>query len=278
MIRSVVVGLCLVAACAAGSADPQRALLDKYCVTCHNQRLKTGGLTLENIDLSKVPAQAEVWEKVIRKLRSGTMPPAGLPRPDAASYKNLASWLETQIDQASDPYAGRPILHRLNRAEYANAVRDLLALDIDAGSLLPPDDSAYGFDNVSDALGVSPSLQEHYLDAALKIGALAVGDPKIAPGSETWRIRQDLSQDEHVNGLPLGTVGGTVVRYNFPLDGEYSFQANLFRTNLNIMRGLESPHQVEFSVDGKRIHLASMGGPEDLASLFEKPTDTGDAV
>ena len=105
-----------------------------------------------------------------------------------------------------------------------------------------------------------------------------MGDPKIAPGSETWRIRQDLSQDEHVNGLPLGTVGGTVVRYNFPLDGEYSFQANLFRTNLNIMRGLESPHQVEFSVDGKRIHLASMGGPEDLASLFEKPTDTGDAV
>jgi hypothetical protein len=278
VIRSVVVGLCLVAACAAGSADPERALLDKYCVTCHNQRLKTGGLTLDNIDLNKVPAQAEVWEKVIGKLRSGTMPPAGLPRPDAAAYKNLASWLETQIDQASEPYAGRPILHRLNRAEYANAVRDLLALDIDAGSLLPPDDSAYGFDNVSDALGVSPSLQEHYLDAALKIGALAVGDPKIAPGSETWRIRQDLSQDEHVNGLPLGTVGGTVVRYNFPLDGEYSFQANLFRTNLNIMRGLESPHQVEFSVDGRRIHLASMGGAEDLASLFQKPTDTGDGV
>ena len=107
-----------------------------------------------------------------------------------------------------------------------------------SASLLPPDDSAFGFDNISDALGVSPSLQEHYLDAALKIGALAVGDPKIAPGSETWRIRQDLSQDQHVNGLPLGTVGGTMVRYNFPLDGEYSFQANLYRTNLNIMRGL----------------------------------------
>ena len=117
-----------------------------------------------------------------------------------------------------------------------------------------------------------------YLDAALKIGALAVGDPKIAPGSETWRIRQDLSQDQHVNGLPLGTVGGTSVRYNFPLDGEYTFQAKLFRTNLNIMRGLESPHQVEFAVDGRRIHLAILGRPEDLASLFEKPTDTGDAV
>jgi hypothetical protein len=281
--QSVVLGLWLAAVCAAsayaGSAGPsQREILDKYCVSCHNQRLKTGGLALDTLDLGKIPAQAEVWEKVIRKLRSASMPPAGIPRPDAATYSSLAGWMEAQIDQASPPYAGRPILHRLNRSEYANAVRDLLALDIDAAALLPPDDSAFGFDNISDALGVSPSLQEHYLDAALKIGALAVGDPKIAPGSETWRIRQDLSQDQHVNGLPIGTAGGTMVRYNFPLDGEYSFQANLYRTNLNIMRGLESPHQVEFSVDGRRIHLASLGGAEDLASLFQKPTDTGDAV
>jgi hypothetical protein len=277
--QGLAVGLWLVAASSGLFADPAyRAVLDKYCVTCHNQRLKTGGLTLDNMDLGKVPAQAEVWEKVVRKLRSGTMPPAGLPRPDAATYSTMAGWLEAQIDQGSQPYAGRPILHRLNRSEYANAIRDLLALDIDAASLLPPDDSAFGFDNISDALGLSPSLQEHYLDAALKIGALAVGDPKIAPGSETWRIRQDLSQDRHVNGLPLGTIGGTSVRYNFPLDGEYAFQAKLYRTNLNIMRGLESPHQVEFSVDGQRIHLASLGGNEDLASLFQKPTDTGDAV
>jgi hypothetical protein len=276
--KSVAAGLWFAVACSASTEPSQREVLDKYCVTCHNQRLKTGGLALDTMDLGKIPLQAEVWEKVIRKLRSGTMPPAGIPRPDAATYTRLAGWIEAQIDQASEPYAGRPILHRLNRAEYANAVRDLLALDIDAAALLPPDDSAFGFDNISDALGVSPSLQEHYLDAALKIGALAVGDPKIAPGSETWRIRQDLSQDQHVNGLPLGTVGGTMVRYNFPLDGEYSFQANLYRTNLNIMRGLESPHQVEFSVDGRRIHLASMGGAEDLASLFQKPTDTGDAV
>ena len=276
--RSLAVGMLLTAVCTASDGPTQREILDKYCVTCHNQRLKTGGLTLDTLDLTKVPAQAEVWEKVIRKLRAGTMPPAGLPRPDAATYKTLTAWLEVQIDQPAEPYAGRPILHRLNRSEYANAVRDLLALEIDAPALLPPDDSAFGFDNISDALGVSPSLQEHYLDAALKIGALAVGDPKIPAGSETWRIRQDLSQDQHVNGLPLGTLGGTAVRYNFPLDGEYSFQANLYRTNLNIMRGLESPHQVEFSVDGRRIHLASMGGKEDLASLFQKPTDTGDAV
>ncbi len=272
------IGLWLLSASFAFGDPSYRAVLDKYCVTCHNQRLKTGGLTLDTMDLGAVPAHADVWEKVIGKLRAGTMPPAGMPRPDVATYNGLASWLETQIDHASEPYAGRTILHRLNRSEYASAIRDLLALDIDPAALLPPDDSAYGFDNISDALGLSPSLQEHYLDAALKIGALAVGDPKIVPGSETWRIRQDLSQDEHVNGLPLGTVGGTVVRYNFPLDGEYSFQAKLFRTNLNIMRGLESPHQVELTMDGKRIHLASIGGAEDLAALFEKPTDTGDAV
>ena len=279
MLRWILaLGLGLVTATSVFGDPAYRAVLDKYCVTCHNQRLKTGGLALDGMDLGKIPAQAETWEKVILKLRAGTMPPPGMPRPDAATYPALSGWLESQIDQASEPYAGRPILHRLNRAEYGNAIRDLLALDIDAGSLLPPDDSAFGFDNVSDALGVSPSLQEHYLDAALKIGALAVGDPNIPPGSETWRIRQDLSQDRHVNGLPLGTVGGTKVQYNFPLDGEYAFQAKLYRTNLNIMRGLESPHQVELALDGKRIHLASLGGEADLASLFEKPTDTSDAV
>jgi hypothetical protein len=210
---------------------------------------------------------------VIRQVAIGQYAPGWNAAARCGYYSSLAGWLEGQIDQASEPYAGRPILHRLNRSEYANAIRDLLALDIDAASLLPPDDSAFGFDNISDALGVSPSLQEHYLDAALKIGALAVGDPKIAPGSETWRIRQDLSQDQHVNGLPLGTVGGTRVRYNFPLDGEYSFQANLYRTNLNIMRGLESPHQVEFAVDGRRIHLASLGGQKIWRRCFRsRPT------
>jgi hypothetical protein len=262
------------------TASPYREVLDTYCVTCHNQRLRTAGLTLDTMDLAKIPAQAEIWEKVVRKLLSGTMPPAGARRPDAATYNGMASWLEGELDHGAEanPYAGRPVLHRLNRSEYANAIRDLLALDVDAASLLPPDDSAFGFDNISDALGVSPSLQEHYLSAALKIGALAVGDPNVVPGSETWRIRQDLSQNQHIEGLPLGTVGGLQVHYNFPLDGEYAFQAKLYRTNLNIMRGLEAAHQVEFSVDGQRIHLAAIGGKDDLATLFQKPTDTGDAV
>ncbi len=188
--------------------------------------------------------------------------------------------MQAQLDKAAaaHPNPGRPVLHRLNRAEYANAIRDLLALDVDAAALLPPDDSAYGFDNISDVLGVSPALQEQYLSAALKIGALAVGDPHITPGSETFRIRQDLSQNQHIEGLPLGTVGGSQFQYNFPLDGEYTLQAKLYRTNLDMVRGLETAHQAEFSIDGKRVYLTTIGGPRDLKSLLENPTDTGNAV
>ncbi len=283
--------LCLVAATCgiltAGPADgpsgtggPIQGLVSQYCISCHNQTLKTGGLTLDRVDLTQIPAQAEMWEKVIRKLRSGTMPPAGVRRPDRATYDATASWLEEQIDQAASTrlFAGRPALHRLNRTEYANAVRDLLDLEISVNELLPPDDSAFGFDNNADMLGVSPALEERYLTAAGKISRVAVGDPALPAGSETWRIRQDLSQDRHIDGTPLGTVGGTSIRYTFPLSGRYHFQAKLYRTNLNIMRGLETPHQVEISLDGRRIHLATIGGNQDLAGLFEKPTDTGDAV
>ena len=262
---------------AAQDQQAARPVLDKYCVGCHNPRTKAGDLVLETVDYNAIPAHAEMWEKVVKKLRSGTMPPPGAPRPDAASYNAAASWIETRLD-AAQPYAGRPALHRLNRAEYANVIRDLLHLDVDVNALLPPDDSAFGFDNVADVLGVSPALQEQYLGAAAKIAALAVGDPAQSPTTHTWRIPQDLSQDQHVEGLPLGTVGGTSVRHNFPLDGEYRLQAKLYRTNLNIMRGLQSVHGVEFSVDGKRVYLAKIGGPEDLAAMYDAPTDTGDAV
>jgi hypothetical protein len=249
-------------------------------VTCHSQRLKTGGLTLEGTDLTKVAENPEVWEKVVRKLLAGAMPPQGVRRPDEATYHALTAWLEGELDQAAaaHPNPGRPMLHRLNRAEYANAVRDLLALDVDAASLLPPDDSAYGFDNISDVLGVSPSLQERYISAAMKISALAVGDVEMKPGSETYRVRQDLSQNQHIEGLPLGTVGGLRVQHNFPLDGDYVFQTRLYRTNLNIVRGLEYPTEFEITVDGQRVHLVTIGGNADLASLFEQPTETGDAV
>ena len=259
------------------AAQDARPILDKYCSGCHNSRVKAGSLELDKADYAAIGAHSELWEKVVKKLRTGTMPPPGSPRPDAAGYNSAATWIETKLDAAA-PYAGRVVLHRLNRAEYANAIRDLLDLDVEINALLPPDDSAFGFDNVSEMLGVSPALQERYLGAAIKVAALAIGDPEQSASSQTWRIPQDLSQDQHVEGLPLGTVGGTLVKRNFPLDGTYRLQAKLYRTNLNIMRGLQTPHQVEFTVDGKRVHLATIGGPQDLAALYEAPTDAGDAV
>jgi mono/diheme cytochrome c family protein len=265
------------------AASPQRAVLDKYCVTCHSQSAKDKGLVpvaLDKLDLSHIGTDAEIWEKVVRKVNAGVMPPPGAPHPDRAASEGLTLWLTTELDRASlaNPNPGRSPLHRLNRTEYANAIRDLLDLEIDSATLLPPDDSAYGFDNIADALGLSPSLQERYVSAAMKISAMAVGDPRVNADGATYRIKQDVSQDQHIEGLPIGTVGGTQVRHNFPLDGEYVFQAKLYRTNLNIMRGLESAHQVELAVDGERVLIANVGGPEDLDALFQKPTDTGDAV
>ena len=251
-----------------------------YCATCHNARLKTGGLALDGLDTAKLFDHAEVWEKVVRKVRAGVMPPQGVRRPNELELQRFVGYVEDGLDRhaAQQPDPGRPMLHRMNRAEYKNAVRDLLALDVDVASLLPPDDSAFGFDNVSDVLGVSPSLQERYLAAASRISALAVGDPAMRAGSDTYRVPQDLSQNQHVEGLPLGTVGGVKVRHTFPLDGEYDFQTKLYRTNLNIPRGLQYGSEFEISIDGKPVHRVTIGGNDDLAKMFEAPTDTGDAV
>ena len=260
--------------------DDTRATVDKFCVTCHNQRLRTGALALDLPDLANVPAHADVWEKVIRRVRAGMMPPAGLPRPDEAARRALVASLESTLDQAArtSPNPGRPLAHRLNRAEYANAVRDLLALDVDVTSMLPPDDSSGGFDNNADVLGVSPVLLESYLSAAERITALAIGDPNTPPIGELYRIRQDASQDRHIEGLPIGTMGGIQLEANLPLDGEYQFQVRLFRTNLGTMRGLEYPHQLEISVDGERVHLAAFGGDKEIAASSDNPTTTGDSV
>jgi cytochrome c5 len=257
-----------------------RTVVNQYCVACHNQRLKSGGLTLDTQDMSRLAQDADVWEKVIKKVRAGVMPPDGVRKPDAATAHSLIAYLEMSLDQAAaaKPDPGRPMLHRLNRTEYRNAVRDLVALDIDVAPLLPPDDSAYGFDNISDVLGVSPSLQERYLAAAGRIAALAVGDSAIKPGSETYRVPQDLSQNQHIDGMPFGTVGGLKVRHNFPLDGEYQFTTKLYRTNLNMVRGLEYPTEFEVAIDGKAVHHVTIGGRGTLVDMFEKPTDTGDAV
>jgi hypothetical protein len=249
-------------------------------VPCHSDRLKTGGLSLEPLLTASVPAHADVWEKVVRKVSAGMMPPLTAPRPDAAARGGLVSWLVATLDRAaqSSPNPGRPLPHRLNRAEYANAIRDLLDLDVDVTSMLPPDDSSAGFDNNADVLGVSPVLLESYLTAAERVSALAIGDPRTPPAGELFRVRQDASQDRHVDGLPLGTVGGLAIERVLPLDGEYSIQVRLFRTNLGTMRGLEYPHQLEIAVDGERVHLASFGGDQEITASSENPTITGDDV
>jgi hypothetical protein len=257
----------------AASAD--RALLDKYCVTCHNDRAKTGGLTLQKIDVANLPANAETWEKVIRKLRVGAMPPSGLPKPSAADVSALLSSLETTLDQAyaANPSPGHATLHRLNRTEYANSVRDLLSLDVDASTLLPPDDESYGFDNNADVLGVSPVLLERYVSASRKVSRLAVGDPTQGAVAQTFRARPDLSQDKRVEGLPLGTRGGLLMHYNFPLDGKYAIKIVLARNTVDVIRGLEEAHQIEILVDGARVFLATVGGTSDTEALVKNPAE-----
>ncbi len=262
------------------SDQQRRATLDRYCVTCHSERLKTGGLSLETIDTANLATATDVWEKVVRKVRVGMMPPQGSPAPDPQQREAFVAGLTTALDAhaVARPDPGRPLVHRLNRAEYGNAVRDLLSLEIDPAVLLPADDSAYGFDNVADVLGVSPVLLERYLSAAGKVSSLAVGDPESGVASETFRIRQDASQDRHVEGLPIGTVGGMLAHTTLPLDGEYVIQPRLFRTNLGAMRGLEYPHQIEITVDGARVHLSSFGGDEDFKASLKNPTLAGDDV
>jgi cytochrome c5 len=265
---------------AASPTLDSRAVLDRYCVTCHNERAKIAGLTLDKVDLSNIPANADILEKVVRKVRVGMMPPQGAPRPDPATAAALIAHLTSELDRAAlaKPNPGRGLIHRLNRIEYENAIRDLFSLEVDASALLPPDDAAYGFDNIADALGVSPVLLERYLTAADKITSLAVGDPETQTAGQTFRIRQDASQDTHIEGLPIGTVGGILAKTTLPLDGEYAFSIRLFRTNLGVVRGLEYDHQFEFTVDGERVHVSTIGGDDDFKANLKNMTKAGDDV
>jgi hypothetical protein len=253
-----------------------KAVLQQYCVGCHNTRNPTAELALDTVDINDPASHPDLWEKVVRKLRAGAMPPAGMPRPDDAIYESLAAGLETALDAAVVrlPQPGAPWLHRLNRTEYANAIRDLLALEIDASSLLPADDAAAGFDNNAGLLRISPTLLERYLSAAAKISALAVGDAALlGPTSQTYVVRGDVSQDAHIEGLPLGTRGGVLARHIFPLTGQYVLRAELLQTNLGAVRGLLEPHDIEFSIDGKRVFQATVGGDADNATSAANAAD-----
>src|SRR5436190_15943861 len=236
----------------------QQELVNKYCVTCHNEKAKTGGFILENMDADHPAANAELWEKVIRKLRAGLMPPTGAPRPDRAVLESFRGTLEASIDRAAlaKPNPGVTALHRLNRTEYANAVHDLINVDVDVATILPADDSSEGLDNIADVLGTSPALIERYVGAAAKISRFAVGDTDISPLAATYKVRGDLSQDKHIDGLPAGTRGGVMIRHNFPVDGEYLFKFSLLKVNFGPQYGgAAKGEQIEMSVNGERVAL-----------------------
>ena len=245
-------------------ASPERELLDQYCVSCHNDTRRTAGLALDTMDLANVGDGAEVWEKVVTKLRAGMMPPAGRPRPDQASYVSLTSYLETELDRAaaSNPDPGRSdALRRLNATEYQNAIRDLLHLEIDVTALLPADDSSAGFDNVSLG-GLDPGRLERYLTAARKISRLAVGAAVRSAVADTFIIPSDLNQTGHIEGLPFGTRGGATVRYNFPVDAEYELRVELGKSwNSNSVGGLRAPHDVVITVDGEPVTVMTVTRP-----------------
>jgi mono/diheme cytochrome c family protein len=273
---------------------PTSDVLNKYCVTCHNGRLKTAGLQIDGLDVNHIADNAQQWEKIVTKLRTGEMPPPGRPRPDAATYQAVAAALERDLDAAAavKPYPGRIPVHRLNRREYANAIRDLLGLEIDGRAVLSSDEADQeGFDNVASVLSLSPALLENYLSAARTLSRLAVGDPALHPVIDSYKISKALVQDERLNDdLPFGSQGGALIRYEFPLDAEYTIKVLLRRQEYDYIIGLGEPHQIDFRLDGVRLKRFTVGGeargmttPENFAGNtqgdpeFEEYMHTADA-
>lgn len=244
-------------------SGPERAVVQQYCVACHNSQANVGGLDLTSA--AGVDEHLEIWEKVLRRLAARQMPPAGMPRPDEEGYRTAIASLESRLDAAAavDPQPGRTsTFRRLTRTEYHNAVRDLLELDVDVDALLPADESSQGFDNITVA-GLSPTLLDRYISAAEKISRLAVGRAGSAPGGDTIRLPPDLTQEKHVDGLPLGTRGGALIGYNFPVDGEYEISVRLARDRNEHVEGLTEEHEVELLLDNARLGVFSVEPPED---------------
>jgi hypothetical protein len=257
----------------APSNTPAHALVTKYCVSCHNQKLKTANLALDAADALHPFNSAETWEKVIVKLRSRAMPPPGIPRPDNATYDAAASWLESEIDRAAATHVnpGRSAsLHRLNRTEYSNAVRDLIGVDVDPEVILPPDEQAFGFDTNGDALAIEPSLLDRYVSAAARISREAIGDPTIPPAFVRYgAIKNNSNEQVYLwqkerlgEDFPLGSRGGIAAKHYFPVDGEYVFKLRLQRTFGSEIRGLNVPNHFEIRVDGKLVAQFTLGGPQ----------------
>jgi mono/diheme cytochrome c family protein len=249
---------------------PPHAFLEQHCIKCHNSTDQSAaalfaGLFFDKLNVVDVAGDPETWEKVVRKLGAGMMPPAAEPRPDAAEQAAFLSYLETELDAlgAAQPNPGRPALHRVNRAEYANAVRDLLALEIDAAALLPADDSSFGFDNIAGSLGVSPVLLERYVAAAGRISRLALGDTTMPDAQQKYLVSGDLTQNQHLPGMPFGTRGGATFTHHFPVDAEYVIRADLVERGGRMFGANNGKtEQLEVTLDGQRILLAELADYE----------------
>src|SRR5262245_24052403 len=267
----------------AAQAPVDRTLVDRFCVTCHNQRLKTGDVVLETVDFNQIAGNQELLEKVVHKLRAGQMPPAGARRPDKAAINTFASSLEQALDAAAAaaPNPGRFPVHRLNRVEYVNAIHDVLALDVDGATLLPADNSGLGFDNNADVLSVTPALMARYMSAATKISRLAIGDPAIRPVKQVYAASQFGRQDSRSSeDLVFGTHGGFAVRHAFPLDGEYTFNVRLQRNTVgNTIRGIDNEQEIELRLDralAKRFKIGGEYRGSDFGILIAVPENEPD--
>jgi cytochrome c553 len=266
-------------AAAAAEAQKHRAWLNQYCVSCHNSRTaqpSNDPVNLETVSVSDLLGQAATWERVLRKLSVRAMPPQGMPHPAETEYVAFTKWLAGSLDRAwgARVQPGEYVLHRLNRTEYGNAIRDLLGLEVDVADLLPSDGGNFGFDNIADSLRTSPLLLERYVTAAQRISALAVGNPATRPGTTDFAISLEVTQSGHIEGLPLGTRGGRTVRHIFPADGEYELSARLNRTVLNGYAGVEGwdhPNELVFLVDDDIVHTVKIGGPEDHDASVKDP-------
>ncbi len=270
----VIVGLCggdlAIVAYGQGNVDPsalesQQAMVGEYCATCHNDAMLEGGFSFSELDIAHPEQNASQAERLIRKVRSGMMPPIGLPRPDATTLKAFASAIEERIDAAAaaEPHVSAPELHRVNRTEYRNSVRELLDLEVDVAELLPPDPTTNGFDNMSEALTISPALMGAYVRAAERISRDAIGDPEATPGMTLYQVSRLANQMRHVPGTPFGTRGGTSVMHTFPADGEYSFLMTFYYYYPGELVGIALPaqlqgQQIEVSVDGERVAVLEL--------------------
>jgi mono/diheme cytochrome c family protein len=248
-----------------------RAFVNQYCIACHSKRAANPAeapVNLEPASFDDLLGHADTWERVLRKLSVRAMPPPGAPRPPEAEYAAFTSWLATSLDRAWEGHStpGRYVVHRLNRSEYANAVRDLLAVDIDVSDLLPTDGAEYGFDNIATALKTSPLLLEGYVNAAERVSAMAVGDPQVRPGTTEHSISHEFSQNGYIAGLPLGTIGGTVIHHVFPADAEYKLSGRLTRgvqEGYSGVEGNDTPFTFVITIDGAEVYSAPIGGPAD---------------